>query len=221
MAVYDLEEQEQIDNLKAWWQQHGNLITWTVSALAVAVVAWQGWNWYQGQQAAQASALFGALQQAMVKEDTQRVRTIAGELTEKFGSTAYAPMGTLMAAKVSFESGDAKTARAQLAWVAAHGKDELRDVAHLRLAGVMLDEQAYDEALKELAHKPGPALVAAYAELKGDVLVAQGKQDEARAAYKEALEAQEKESKDGTGEAGRSPVSQLLHQKLDALGGAA
>lgn len=213
MAVYDLEEQEQIDNIKAWWQQHGNRITWVVSALAVAVVAWQGWSWYQSQQAAQAGALFGALQQSLVKQDAQRVRTIAGELTEKFGGTAYAPMGTLMAAKLSFEAGDIKTARTQLAWVVANGKNEIRDIARLRLAGVMLDEKAYDEALKELGNKPVSALTAAYAELKGDVLVAQGKADEARSSYQAALDAQPK----GV----QGPGPQLLRQKLDALGGAA
>lgn len=212
MAVYDLEEQEQIDNLKAWWQQHGNLITWVVSALAVAVVAWQGWNWYQGQQAAQASALFGSLQQAMGQGDAQKVRTVAGELTEKFAGTAYAPMGTLMAAKLSFEAGDNKTARTQLSWVVSHAKAELRDVARLRLAAVMLDEQAYDEALKELANAPLPAFAAAYAELKGDVLAAQGKTAEARTAYQSALDA----AKDAP-----APGTQLLRQKLDALGGAA
>lgn len=213
MAVYDLEEQEQIDNLKAWWQQHGNLITWTISALAALVVAWQGWGWYQSQQAAQAGGLFGTLQQAMANGDTPKVRTLAGELTEKFAGTAYAPMGTLMAAKLSFESGDTKTARTQLAWVVSHGKAEIRDIARLRLAAVMLDEQAYDEALKELANTPLPAFAAAYAELKGDVLVAQGKTAEARGAYQAALEAAAKEAP--------APGSQLLRQKLDALGGAA
>lgn len=213
MAVYDLEEQEQIDNLKAWWKQHGNLITWTISALAALVVAWQGWGWYQSQQAAQAGALFGTLQQAMVNGDTQKVRTLAGELTEKFGGTAYAPMGTLMAAKLSFESGDNKTARTQLTWVASHGKAEIRDIARLRLAAVLLDEQAYDEALKELANTPLPAFTAAYAELKGDVLLAQGKTAEARSAYQAAMDAADK--------AAPAPGAQLLRQKLDALGGAA
>lgn len=212
MAVYDLEEQEQIDNIKTWWKQHGTLIAWVISALAAAVVAWQGWNWYQSQQATQAGALFGALQQAMVKQDTQKVRLLAGELTEKFGGTAYAPLGTLMAAKLSFAAGDNKTARAQLAWAVAHGKDEIRDIARLRLAAVQLDEQAYDEALKELANPPAPAFVAAYAELKGDVLVAQGKVAEARSAYQAALDASR---------ATPGPGVQLLHQKLDALGGAA
>lgn len=215
MAVYDLEEQEQIDNLKAWWHQHGNLITWTISALAVAVVSWQGWNWYQSQQAAQAGALYGALQQALAKDETQKVRTLAGELTEKFGSTAYAPMGAMIAARQSVAAGDLKTARSQLAWVASHGKEEMQDLARLRLAAVLLDEKAYDEALKELEHKPASALVPAYAELKGDVLVAQGKLDAARSAYEAAVSAVEKAGADGAQE----PLVQLLRQKLDALGG--
>ncbi len=212
MAVYDLEEQEQIDNLKAWWKLHGNGITSVVAILAAAVVAWQGWGWYQGQQSAQAGALFGALQQALVQNDAQKVKTLSGELTAKFGGSAYAPMGAMMAAKHSFESGDAKTARIQLAWVAENGKDELRDIARLRLAGLMLDEKAFDEALKTLSDKPAESFAAAFAEMRGDVLGAQGKPAEARAAYEEAVKAM-------TNEAG--PPLQLLRQKLDALGGGA
>ncbi len=214
MAVYDLEEQEQIENLKAWWKQHGTLITWVVVGLAVLVLAWQGWSWYQNRQASQAGALFGALQQAAARGDAQKVRTLAGELTEKFPGTAYAPMGTLMAARLSFDAGDTKTARTQLAWVASHGKGEVRDIARLRLAAVMLDEQAYDEALKELAGTPLPAFAAAYAELKGDVLVAQGKTAEARSAYQAALDAAGKAD-------APAPGAQLLRQKLEALGEAA
>lgn len=214
MAVYDLEEQEQIETLKAWWRQHGSLITWVVSLVAAAVVAWQGWNFYQNRQSAEASVLFTALEQAAAKNDAARVRTLAGELTEKYGRTAYASLGTLVAAKLSFEAGDGKTARAQLAWVAEHGKDELADIARLRLAGVLLDAKEYDAARQALAGKPAEAFAAAYAELRGDVEVAAGKPEAARAAYQEALAAL---GKDG----GQGPVAQLLHQKLDALGGEA
>lgn len=211
MAVYDLEEQEQIENLKAWWKQHGTLIAWVVAGLAVLILAWQGWSWYQNRQAAEAGALFAALQQAVSKGEAQKARTLAGELTEKYAGTAYAPMGALMAARQSFDAGDTKTARTQLAWVVSHAKGELRDIARLRLAAVLLDEQAYDEALKELANAPLPAFAAAYAELKGDVLVAQGKSGEARAAYQAALDAMGKAD-------APAPGLTLLRQKLEALG---
>lgn len=223
MAHYDLEEQEQLDSIKTWWKMYGNLITGVVTAAALAVVGWQGWNWYQRGQAGQASLIYGALEQAAAAQDGQRVKAAAGELAEKFAGTAYAPLGAMLAAKQSFESGDLKTARTQLAWAAEHGKDEVRDLARLRLAAVLLDDQAYDEALKQLDSAHAPAFDARFAELKGDVLVAQGKKGEAQAAYRQALDQM-------AGTAGQlvlkvpgkaDPQRDLLQQKLDSLGAGA
>lgn len=212
MAHYDLEEQEQIDTLKTWWKMYGNLVTSLVTAVAVAGIGWQGWNWYQRNQAAQASAIYGVLEQAVAERDTQKIKAAAGELSEKFGGTTYASLAALVAARQSFDAGDLKTAKAQLAWVVEHGRDEVRDLAHLRLAAVQLDEKAYDEALKLLEASHAPAFDVRFLELKGDVLVAQGKPAEAKAAYKAAL--------DKAGEK-PGPTQELLQQKLDSLGGAA
>lgn len=212
MAHYDLEEQEQIDSLRTWWRMHGNLVTGIVVALSLAVVGWRVWGWHQTSQSAKAAALYGVLEQAVAAGDVQRIKGAAGELAEKFGGTTYASLGAMLAAKQSFIAGDLKTARTQLSWVVEHGQDEIRDVARLRLVAVQLDEQAYDEALKQLAATPAAAFAGRFLELKGDVLAAQGKKAEARAAYKGAL--------DKLGEkpgAGR----ELLQQKLDSLGEAA
>lgn len=213
MAHYDLEEQEQIDSLKTCWKMYGNLVTSLVTAAALAVVGWQGWNWYQNNETAKAAAVFAALEQAVQAGDTQRIKAGAGELTEKFGRSGYAGLGALLAAKHSVDGGDLKTAKAQLGWVADNAKDELRDIARLRLGAVLLDEQAYDEALKQLEATPAPAFVARFLELKGDVLSAQGKVAEARTAYQSALDK-------ATGDAAK-PGRELLQQKLDSLGDAA
>lgn len=212
MAHYDLEEQEQIDTLKTWWKMYGNLVTGVVMAASLAVVGWQGWNWYQGGQSAKAAAVYGVLEQAAAVGDAQKVKAASGELAEKFARTTYAALGAMVAAKQSFDAGDLKTAKTQLAWVAENGKNEIRDLARLRLAAVQLDEQAYDEALKQLEAGHAAAFDTRFLELKGDVLTAQGKKAEARAAYKSALEKMtDKQS------AGR----ELLQQKLDSLGEAA
>ncbi|MBN8462535.1 MAG: tetratricopeptide repeat protein [Dechloromonas sp.] len=212
MAHYDLEEQEQIDTLKTWWKMYGNLVTGVVVAGSLAVIGWQGWNWYQRSQAAQASAIYGVLEQAVAARDAQKVKAAAGELAEKFGGTTYAALGALVAARQSFEAGDLKTARAQLTWAAENGEDEIRDLARLRLASVLLDEKAYDEALKQLEAAHAAAFAARFLELKGDVLAAAGKKPEARAAYQAALD--KGEVREGRGGAGR----ELLRQKLDSLG---
>lgn len=211
MAHYDLEEQEQLDSLKTWWKMYGNLVTGVVGVAAVCMLAWQGWNWHQRGQSAQAAAVYGALEQAVGLHDAQKVKAAAGELTEKFGNTNYAPLGALLAARHSFDAGDLKTAKVQLAWAAENGKDELKDLARLRLAAVQLDEKAYDEALGQLNAAHAAAFDVRFLELKGDVLVAQGKKDDAKAAYKAALD---------KGEAKNGPLRELLQQKLDSLGGA-
>ena len=212
MAHYDLEEQEQIDTLKTWWKMYGNLVTGVVVAASIGVIGWQGWNWHQRSQSAQAAAIYSVLERAVATSDAQKVKAAAGELAEKFGRTNYASLGALVAAKQSFEAGDLKTAKAQLAWAAENAKDELKDLARLRLAAVQLDEKAYDEALKQLDAAHAPAFDVRFLELKGDVLSAQGKKPEARAAYKGALE--KSEGKPG-------PSRELLQQKLDGLGEAA
>lgn len=217
MAHLDLEEQEQIDSLKTWWKMYGNLVTGVVVAASIAVIAWQGWNWYQRNQTAQAAAIYAVLEQAVVLRDAQKVKSAAGELAEKFGGTSYAWLGALVAAKQSFDSGDLKTARAQLTWAADNAKDEVKDLARLRLAAVLLDEKAYDEALKQLESPHAAAFEARFLEFKGDVLTAQGKLPEARTAYKAALDKSETTTTARGGGAGR----ELLRQKLDSLGEAA
>jgi predicted negative regulator of RcsB-dependent stress response len=212
MAHYDLEEQEQLDSLKTWWKMYGNLVTGIVVAASVAAIGWQGWNWHQRGQSAQAAAIYGVLEQAAAARDAQKVKAAAGELAEKFGGTAYAAMGALVAARQSFDAGDLKTAKAQLTWAVDNGKDEVRDLARLRLAAVLLDEKAYDEALKQVDAAHAAALDARFLELKGDVLAAQAKKQEAKTAYKGALD----KMGDKPG-----PMRELLQQKLDSLGEAA
>ena len=212
MAHYDLEEQEQLDTLKTWWKMHGNLVTTVITVFCLGVIAWQGWNWYQRSQSTQAAGIYAVLEQAVAMNDGQKIKAAAGELAEKFGGTPYAGLGALLAAKQSFEAGDLKTAKAQLGWAADNGKDEIKDIARLRLASVQLDDNAYDEALKQLDVGHATAFDVRFLELKGDVLSAQGKKPEARAAYKAA---QEK----STGKPGAG--SELLQQKLDNLGEAA
>ena len=212
MAHLDLEEQEQIDSLKTWWKMYGNLVTGVVVAACVGIIGWQGWNAYQRNQSGQAAATYGLLEQAVAARDLQKTKMLAGELVEKFGRTTYAALGAMQAAKQSLEAGDLKTARIQLAWVADNGKDELRDIARLRLAGAALDDKDFDEALKQLAVAHASTFDARYLELKGDVLVAQNKKDEARTAYKAALDKTDEKA---------GLVRELLQQKLDSLGEAA
>jgi predicted negative regulator of RcsB-dependent stress response len=218
MATYDLEEQEQIEELKTWWKLHGNLVTAVVVALAIGVVGWQGWQWWQRSQAGQAGQLYGGLQQALAQQDVKRVRQLAGDLIDKHSGTAYAGLAAMLSGKALAESGDLKSAQAQFGWAAENAKDPaLRDLARLRQAIVLADDQAQDAALKLLAEPPAPSLMPRYLEVRGDILAAQGKSAEARAAYDEALKALDEARKAENMPAG--PYREILQAKRDAAGG--
>jgi len=211
MAVYDLEEQEQIAELKAWWNQYRNLILVVVTVAAMTVGGIQGWRYYRDKQALDAGELYVQLQGAVGGNDQKKVQDIAAILAEKYPRTSYAAFAALAGAKAAFESGDATGARTRLQWVTENAReDEMREIARLRLAGVLLDEKKFDEALKLLEAGHADALSALYADLKGDVLVAQGKPAEARSAYQLALDKSD----------AKSPYRGLIQIKLDALGSA-
>lgn len=221
MATYDLEEQEQISELKTWWRMYGNIVTAVLVAVTVGVVGWQGWNWYQRNQAAAASAIYSTVQRAAVENDSKRVREATGALIEKYPGTAYAAMAALISARMHFDAGDLKTARTQLQWVADKASDkDLREVGRLRLAHVLFDDKAMDDALKLLGDDSDPVFAARNKELKGDILAAQGKLDEARLAYKEALARHDAAEAVAGGMGGPDTrYRDLLQLKLDSLGG--
>ena len=207
--AYDLEEQEQIDELKAWWTQYGNLVIAATTAALLSVAAFQGWNYYKISRAVGAVTLYEQMGDAERAADHKKVRDIAAQIVDKYGPTPYAVIAALASAKAAFVSGDLAAAKGQLKWVIDNGReDEIKDVARLRLAGVLLDEKAYDEGLKLLETKPVESMSGLYADLKGDILAAQGKHAEARAAYQLALD---------KSEAGSS-YRAMIQLKLDALG---
>lgn len=209
MAYFDLEEQEQISAIKAWWRQYGRLVLGLAAAVVLSIAAVQGWRYYHDRQAAQASELYHALEQAVEKSDTAAAQESAARLMEQYPSTAYASMAALLAARLSFEADDAKSAEARLRWVLERDRDpETTDFARLRLAGLLLDQKRYPEALTLLEQKHGEAFAGRYADLKGDILFAQGNVAEARAAYRVALERIES----------NNPLRGLVEMKLDALG---
>lgn len=208
--AYDLEEQEQLATLNATWKQYGNLITWVLIIALAAYAGWVQWNNYQTNQAGQASQLYEELQKSVTAKDAAKIQRAVSDLKEKFPATSYASMAALVSAKTSFDANDLKSAKSQLQWVIDSGKgDEYKALAKIRLAGILLDEKLFDEALKQLSGEFPAELQADVADRKGDIFVAQAKLDDARKSYQAALDkAIEKNS-----------VKQLIQIKLDAIGG--
>lgn len=209
MAYYDLEEQEQLAELKSWWKQYGKLVIAGI-VLALAVTgAYLGWNAYKRAAAAKAATLYGAVNKALQEGDPKKARENAISLVEKHPKTAYAPLAALIAARLSFEVPDLSAARQHLQWVVENARDEeMRNVAKLRLAAVLLDEKQYDEALKLLDVKPESPMGNLFADMRGDVHFAKGSLAEARSAYQSALERTDT----------KSPYRNLIQIKIDALG---
>ncbi len=191
MATHlDLQEQEQIDDIKAFWKQYGDLITWTLVIVLAAFAAWNGWNTWQRSQGAKASALFDQLEQAVQGGDPERVGRVFSDLKERYPRTAYAQQGALLAAKLQYDKGQVDASRATLQWAAEHANDDAyKTAARLRLAGLLMDAKEYDKALAQLDGPLDKSFEALVADRRGDVLMAQGKQNEARTAYLAAWKA--------------------------------
>jgi predicted negative regulator of RcsB-dependent stress response len=207
--AYDLEEQEQIDAIKGWWGQYGKLVILAAIAFLFTIAAFQGWRYYRAQQAERAATLFMQLDEAERANDAKRVRDIAAQIIDRHGSTQYAALAALAAGKAGVTTGEVEDAKKNLQWAVDHARDEdMRAVARLRLAGILLDEKKYDDALKLLGAQTGESFAMLYADLRGDVLAAAGKPAEARVAYQLALEKSEPSSS----------YRRLIEVKLDAMG---
>jgi predicted negative regulator of RcsB-dependent stress response len=207
----DLQEQEQLDALKAFWNKQGNLITWVLVLVLAAFAGWNGWQWYQRDLATKAGAMFDELDRAARAGDAERSGRIFSDLRARYPSTAFAQQGGLLTARVQFDKGQADAAMATLAWVADNAvEDEMRTVARLRLAALQAEAKQYDDALKTLQAATAAGFEGLAADRRGDVLLAQGKPGEARAAYEAAYRA--------LGE--RIDYRRLVEAKLTALGAA-
>ena len=212
MATYDLDEQERLDELKAWWKRWGNLV---MIGLAVAIAAAAGWRYWQNRavtQSLEAATVYEKLTQSLAANDVKGAREAGAMLIDQYKGTAYAPRAALLLAKLNVAGQDLKSAQAQLEWAAANSKEPaVKDLAHLRLAGVQLDQKQYDAALKTLSGTHSDAFAFRFHDLRGDVLLAQGKQAGARAAYQEAFSKMQEDN----------PYRTIVELKLDSLGGQA
>lgn len=208
----DLEEQEQIDQLKHFWNRYGNAITWLLIAVLGAFAAWNGWNYWQRKQASEAAVMYDEVERAARAKELDKLDRALADVKERYSATTFAQQSALLAAHTYQEQKQTDKAQAALNWVADKGSDDgLRAVAHLRLAGLLLDSKAYDQALQHLSGKFSPEFAPLVADRRGDIYLAQGKVSEAKAEYQKAhagLDAQ-------------TEYRLLVEVKLNALGGEA
>lgn len=206
--AYDLEEQEQLDEFKAWWKKHGKLVTNSILIVFIAYVAWQGYHYYQGKKALEASALY----QTLVTTDANKsadIQAQAKKLTSDYAGTPYAGRAAVYAAKSNIVANDYKNAKTQLEWAAKHAKENTtKAMAGLQLAGILFEEKNYDEALKMLSNDSDKGFAGLKEDLKGDIYLAQGKKADAKKAYEAALTELDPQGR----------LQQFTRQKLESLG---
>ncbi len=205
----DLEEQEQLDELKHFWNEYGNLITWVVIAVFGGIAAWNGWQYWQRTQSVQASAMYEEVERAAQAGDIARVERAFADVKDKFGGTAYAQQAGLVTAKTLVDKGNTDGAKVALTWVAEKASDEgYQALARLRLAAIFLEAKSYDEAQKQLSVEMPKEFEGLAADRRGDIYAAQGKKTEAKAEYSKAYKALDE----------RTDYRRLVEVKLTALG---
>jgi len=205
----DLEEQEQLDQLKHYWKQYGNMITWVLIAVLGAYASWNFYQYWQRSQAQQAAAMYDEVERVVKSADVAKIDRVFGDIKDKFGSTTYAQQAGLLVAKQYYSAGNADAAKAALGWVAEKASDPgYQALARLRLAGILMDSKAYDEALKQLSGSFPANFEALVADRKGDILLLQGKKKEALAEYAKAYKTFDE----------RAEYRRLVEVKMNSLG---
>lgn len=205
----DLEEQEQLAELKHFWKRYGNVISWVLIAVLGAVAAWNGYQYWQRNQSSQAAVMYDEVERAAVAGDVPKLERVMADMKDRYAGTAYAEQAALLAARVYHDKGNLDAAKGALAWVAGKGTDAgYQSVARLRLSGMLFETRAYDEALQQLSAPMPKDFAPLAADRSGDILLAQGKKTEAKAQYQSAYKGLDE----------RSDYRRIIEIKLNALG---
>jgi predicted negative regulator of RcsB-dependent stress response len=205
----DLEEQEQLAELKHFWKRYGNVISWVLIAVFGAVAAWNGYQYWQRNQSSQAAVMYDEVERAAVAGDVPKLERVMADMKDRYAGTAYAEQAALLAARIYHDKGNLDAAKGALSWVAGKGTDAgYQSVARLRLSGMLFETRAYDEALQQLSAPMPKDFAPLAADRSGDILLAQGKKTEAKAQYQSAYKGLDE----------RSDYRRIIEIKLNALG---
>ncbi|SDL36006.1 Putative negative regulator of RcsB-dependent stress response [Modicisalibacter muralis] len=186
-------EEEQLEALKRWWKENGTSLIVGVVIAVVAVVGWKAWQSYQANQAEAASMRYQQLltlasRPTLEGDALAEAQRLIGEISDTHGDTLYADLATLIEARVAIADGDLAAASGALeALIENTQRDYLKGLARLRLARLQLAEGDAEAALASLEAGVPDALGAQRADTRGDILLALGREDDAREAYQTAL----------------------------------
>ncbi|MFZ3160078.1 MAG: tetratricopeptide repeat protein [Rhodoferax sp.] len=205
----DLEEQEQLDQIKHFWKRYGNAITWVLMVVMGAFASWNFYHYWQRSQAQQAAALFDEVDRAVLAADAVRMERVFSDMKDKFSGTTYAQQSGLLVARQYVKLGKPEAAKSALTWVAEQSSDAgYQSLARLRLAAISMESKHFDEALKLLNMSYPASFEALVADRKGDVFMLQGEKAKALAEYDKAYRLFDP----------RTEYRRLVEVKLNALG---
>lgn len=184
----ELDEHEQGELVRKWLRQNGSsLILGIVLGLGLVF----GWKWWQGrgvQHEQEAATQFQLFSDAVAAKDEGKAKAFAQLIGKDYADSAYASLANLRYAAYLQDGG--KTADAIKLLQAAPSKGERADLAeirHIRLARLLLISGKPADASKQLAQIKQPQFPGLADELRGDIAAAEGKRDDARKAYEQAL----------------------------------
>ena len=210
MASYETEE-EQVEAIKKWLKENG---FWLIIGVAVGLGllgGWRHWQNYTTQQGQQASTLYDQALSSLEEEKIKPAQEFAGKLLSEHSNSPYAALAALNLARQDMEAGDIDGSHVRLQWVIAQNTSfpELTHIARLRKARLFLSQDKRAEAKSLIEGIDAGAFKGGYAELQGDIAIAEGQLDAARTAYTEALKSEDLSLKH----------REWLQMKLEDLGG--
>jgi predicted negative regulator of RcsB-dependent stress response len=204
----DLEEQEQVDELKALWKKYGVYITRGVIAFFVLYGLFQGWSYYQTKQSLGASELYQSIV-VLDEKNTKDILQKSQKLIDDYSGTPYAGRAAILFAKASYLEGNKDKAKEKLDWATSHAKESATEsIALIQLGQILVEEKKYDDALGKVNGVYNDGYLGLSNDLKGDILNAMGKKEEAKKAYQEALK------RFGP----KDPYAKFTQEKLESLG---
>ena len=204
----DLEEQEQVDELKALWKKYGNYITRGVITFFVLYGLFQGWGYYQTKQSLGASELYQSIV-VLDEKNTKDILQKSQKLMNDYSGTPYAGRAAILFAKASYLEGNKDKAKEKLEWASSHAKESATEsIALIQLGQILVEEKKYEDALKRVNDVDNEGYLGLSNDLKGDILNAMGKKEEAKKAYQEALK------RFGP----KDPYAKFTQEKLESLG---
>ena len=207
MALH-LEEQDQVDELKALWKKYGSYITRGAIAFFVLYGLFQGWDYYQTKQSLAASELY---QSIVVIDDknTKEIMQKSQSLINSYSGTPYAGRAAILFSKASYFEGNKEQAKEKLEWASSHTKESAtKSIALIQLGQILVEEKKYEDALNRVNDVDNEGYLGLANDLKGDALNAMGKKEDAKKAYQEALK------RFGP----KDPYARFTEEKLESLG---